>query len=89
MKKKNLHTYIKNAVKEYLQWSKWYVMEIQNGPFGTHGVSDLIAIRNGRTVFIEIKSPKGKLSNHQLKFGEEIGAHGGKYVIVNKIEDLP
>ncbi len=88
MKKKNLHTYSKNAVKEYLQWCKWYVMQIQNGPFGTHGVSDLIACKNGQVIFIEIKIPGGKLSNHQLKFKEEIESHGGKYIIVTEIEDL-
>jgi hypothetical protein len=86
MKKKNLHTQIKNAVKEFLQWHKWYVVEIANGPFGTKGVSDLIAVRRGATCFIEIKTPTGELSPHQLIFRSEISGHGNWYLLINEVD---
>lgn len=86
MKKKNLHTQIKNAVKGFLQWHKWYVIEIANGPFGTKGVSDLIATRKGETCYIEIKTPKGALSYHQQIFREEIVAHENRYILIREVD---
>ena len=50
-------------------------------------MSDLIAVKNGTTVFIEIKQPKGKLSDHQVKFEKEIHDHGGKYLVIRSFED--
>jgi len=86
MKKKNLHTQIKNTVKEFLQWHKWYVIEIANGPFGTKGVSDLIAVRKGETCYIEIKTPNGVLSLPQKIFREEILAHENWYVQIREVD---
>ena len=86
MKKKNLHTQIKNTVKEFLQWYKWYVIEIANGPFGTKGVSDLIAVRRGETCYIEIKTPAGKLSKAQQIFRDEIMNHECWYVSIREVD---
>ena len=79
---------ILRQVRDYLRWQGWYVYR-NHQSLGSHkGLSDLTAIRDGKTVWIEIKKPIGKLSEHQVKFAEEIEAHGGKYLIVRKIEDL-
>lgn len=79
---------ILRQVRDYLRWQGWYVYR-NHQSLGSHkGLSDLTAVRNGVTAWIEIKKPGGRISDYQLKFREEIEAHGGKYLIVTKIEDL-
>ena len=79
---------ILRQVRDYLRWKGFYVYR-NHQSLGSHkGLSDLTAIRNGETIWIEIKKPGGRLSDHQVKFGEEIETHGGKYLIVTKIDDL-
>lgn len=78
---------ILRQVRDYLRWQGWYVYR-NHQSLGSHkGLSDLTAVRDGKTVWIEIKKPGGKLSEHQIKFGEEIETHGCKYLIVKNIED--
>ena len=81
-------TDIQNAIREYLRWRGWFVIRHQQG-LGCHkGLSDLTAIKNGRTVYIEVKAPKGKLSEWQLDFQADIEAHGGLYVVARSVEDV-
>lgn len=47
------------------------------------GVSDLIIVLQGRTVYVEIKSPngKGRQSDSQKEFEREITARGHEYLL--------
>ena len=81
-------TDIQNAIREYLRWRGWFVIRHQQG-LGCHkGLSDLTAIKNGRTVYIEVKRPKGTQSDDQLDFQADIEAHGGLYVVARSVEDV-
>ena len=81
-------TEIQNAIREYLRWRGWFVIRHQQG-LGCHkGLSDLTAIKNGQTVYIEVKAPKGKLSEWQQDFQADIEAHGGLYVVARSVEDV-
>ena len=76
---------ILNATRQYLRLKGWYVMRIQQS-IGCHpGISDLIAVKRGMTIFVETKSPKwrGKLSKDQEKFKAEIEAHGGMFYVID------
>ena len=56
-KKKNPETIIQNQVRQLLRMDGWYVIRHQQG-LGCHkGLSDLSAIKNGITIYIEIKTP--------------------------------
>jgi hypothetical protein len=56
---------------------------------GAHrGLSDLICVKDGRTVFIECKTATGKLSEHQQAFRDAISQGGGEYRIARSIEDV-
>ena len=56
---------------------------------GCHkGLSDLTAIKGGKTVYIEVKRPMGKQSEWQLDFQADIEAHGGLYVVSRSVEDV-
>jgi hypothetical protein len=52
------------------------------------GISDLIAIKNGRVLFIECKAPEGQLSKYQKRFKRNIEASGGIYIVARGYEDI-
>jgi len=85
---KQTENQIQSAIRECLQWQGWFVIRHQQG-LGCHkGLSDLTAVKNGRVVWIEVKTLKGKLSEWQEKFRTEIEAHGGKYLVARKLDDV-
>ena len=85
--KQNPETIIQNAVKQYLQMRGWFVIRNQQG-LGSHkGMADLTACKNGTVVFIEVKTPKGKLSDWQIKFGAEIKTAGCAFEIARSVDD--
>ena len=56
---------------------------------GCHkGLSDLTAIKGGKTVYIEVKNIFGKLSEKQIEFKSDIENHGGIYLVVRSIADI-
>jgi Holliday junction resolvase len=81
-------TEIQNAIRDFLRWRGWFVIRHQQG-LGCHkGLSDLTAIKNGRTVYIEVKNIFGKLSEKQIEFKSDIENHGGIYLVVRSIADI-
>lgn len=62
---------------------KGYIRYGVGGPGG----ADLIGIRNGRFVAIEIKTTTGKQTAEQLIFQQLVTARGGEYVILRSVEE--
>ena len=79
---------IQSAIRDDLSWKGWYVIRIQQGMGAHNGLSDLIAIKNGRVVFIEVKTPRGKQSEYQIKFEEEITKRGAEYIVMRSAQDV-
>jgi Holliday junction resolvase len=79
---------ILKQVKDYLRWNGWFVIRIQQGLGSYRGISDLIAIKDGKVVFVEIKTKKGNLSEWQIKFKNDLEAKGGTYVVIRSIDDI-
>lgn len=52
------------------------------------GIPDIIALKDGITYFIEVKTPKGRQSIHQMAFEHEIVRHGGHYVVARSYKDV-
>jgi Holliday junction resolvase len=86
--KKQGESIILNQVRDYLRLSGWFVIRFQQGLGSHRGLSDLLAVKGGRHVFIEVKVPAGKQSEYQIKFESEILQHGGEYVLVRCLEDV-
>lgn len=74
------------------------VLRLNNGNYktldGRHiksglppGTSDLLFIGNGQIAFIEVKTPKGKVSPEQLMFIERIKELGHKAGIARSVEE--
>jgi len=81
-------TDILRQIRARLQWDKWLVIRHQQG-LGCHkGLSDLTALKNGQTVYIEVKKPGGRQSDVQKDFQADIEAHGGVYVLAKSVDDV-
>lgn len=52
------------------------------------GLSDLAVFKDGQTVYIEVKTPRGQLSEYQEEFKSDIEAHGGLYVLIRSVDDI-
>lgn len=57
-------------------------------PFTLSGVSDIIAIRDGRTWFIECKFGKGDLSKDQELFKNQCEKHGVEFLTIWSVSEL-
>lgn len=85
---------VKKQVKQYLRINGWFVFHVLQGLGCYPGISDFIAVKNGRVVFIECKKPKsgnkakGNQSKHQIKFQNEIENAGSEYILAYGIEEV-
>ncbi|TWH48524.1 VRR-NUC domain-containing protein [Sporomusa sp. KB1] len=77
-----------NAIREYLCWHGWYVIRHQQSLGSLKGLTDLTALKEGWTVYIEVKTLTGRLSEDQEKFRDNVVAHGGTYVVARSVEDV-
>ena len=80
-------TQILRQVSDYLRTAGWYVIREQQGPLSHKGMSDLVCIRRGRVVFVEVKTATGRLSDWQQGFRQVIANEGGEYHVVRCLED--
>jgi len=78
---------ILNQIRDWLRIHGFFVCRIQQGLGAHKGISDLIAVKDGKTAFIEIKH-RSKLSEYQEAFKVEIESHGGTYIVARCIEDV-
>lgn len=54
---------------------------------GTNGVADLIVHHETLTVYVETKTPRGRISAHQVQFRQQAEAHGIKTFTVRSVEE--
>ena len=81
-------TAVKAAVKAMLAFMGWRSYPITQS-MGSHpGLPDRIALKNGITVYVEVKGPDGKPSDHQKQFQEECERAGCFYALVRSAEEL-
>ena len=57
-------------------------------PNTTKGVADIYILRNGKTIFLEAKSPVGKQTPEQKQFEQDVWKNGGEYYLVRCIQDV-
>lgn len=79
---------IQRNIKEYLQWHGWFVVKIHQSLGSYKGIADLYALKGGRHIWIEVKTPAGKQSEDQIKFERDVMAAGGEYMVARSVEDV-
>lgn len=53
-----------------------------------NGVPDILGIVDGRFIAVEVKGPRGRLSDSQIKFKNAFQANGGVYILARSISDV-
>lgn len=82
-------TDIRKQLVYYLRLKGWFVYHCFAGLGSYPGLSDLVAVKDGRVIHIEVKTPTGRQSEKQKLFQADIEDHGGEYLIIDQpIEDL-
>lgn len=85
---KQPETAVLRAVRDFLELGGWLVVR-HHQTLGSHrGFPDLTALKDGRTVYIEVKTARGRLSAAQLSFREAVVAHGGEYIVARSVSDV-
>ncbi|WP_378955406.1 VRR-NUC domain-containing protein [Pelosinus sp. sgz500959] len=79
---------IQKSIKLHLEWHGWFVVKIHQSLGSYKGIADLYAIKDGRQVWIEVKTPKGVLSEHQERFRDDVERHGGVYLVARSVDDV-
>lgn len=87
-KKLTPETLLKRDIKRYLSLTGWFCFSVLQGLGAYKGIPDIIACRNGQTLFIEAKTPKGKQSPDQQEFEQRIKEAGCIYLLIRDAEDL-
>jgi hypothetical protein len=72
-----LESSIVAAIVRVAKTAGWWCMKIHGGPFQLAGVPDLLCIKQGRAVFLEVKQPGKKPTPIQVRRMNEIETQGG------------
>lgn len=79
---------IRANIRDYLRYKGWFVYYNLQGLGCYPGLPDMCAVKGGKVVHLEIKTPKGKQSEKQIDFQLEIERAGGIYVVARGVEDV-
>jgi hypothetical protein len=86
------------ALKKYFFWrqntsptvqisgDKWHFRRMSK--YALRGVPDIILIKEGKAIFLEVKTKKGVLSDVQIEFSKRAILAGAEYFVVRSIEDV-
>lgn len=75
---------VKRVVRRVLNKAGVYTFMPPAQAYGKSGISDIIAIKYGKAVFIETKFKYNKPSDNQIRFGDEVESHGAVFVVINE-----
>lgn len=97
-------TDIQRQICEYLTLKKHFFFRVNNVPisimqgnkrvfrslpkYARHGVPDILLVKDGQFIGIEVKADKGVQSEHQKQFCADVLAAGGWYFIARSLEDV-
>jgi hypothetical protein len=93
---------IQRAICDYLALKKHFFWRNNNTPifdatakrframpkYSMMGLPDIIVLRSGKFIGIEVKREKGNLSDHQHKFAQACVLNGGDYIVARSIDDV-
>lgn len=89
---------IQNAIIKWLEWNRFLVIKINNVgilkangqyiPPRQRGISDIIALKDGKFYAIECKRPGQKPTIYQEDFIKQVQQHGGIGFVATSIDDV-
>lgn len=81
-------TQIRHSITEALRLAGWDVTYHLQGVGCRKGFPDLTAMRDGQTVYIEVKTETGRQSQYQKDFQRICKSHGCKYILARSVRDI-
>lgn len=91
---------IQNAIINLLRLNGWFAYSqdtkgtwdakkrcFRANPSRITGVSDILAIKKGRVVWIEVKNLKGSQTPNQKEFERRIKEQDGEYIVLKSIDE--
>jgi hypothetical protein len=97
---KPLETAIQKSICDYLSARKHFFWRQNTGgmfrdgryfatpKYSKNGVPDIILVKDGRFIGLEVKRPQGRLSEAQEAFKKGLEAVGGMYAVVTSIDEV-
>lgn len=82
---------IQREIVKHLKDSGWEVMVIRErfaGRPSDPGIPDVVAIKSGRTMWLEVKRPNGIVRKTQVKRHKDMRSQGAEVYVVRSIEDV-
>ena len=79
---------IKAQIKDVLAYKLIFNFPLLQALGAYRGVPDRIIHYKGKVIYLEIKTPKGKMSQHQQEFQRQCIEDGVDYFAVSSIEEL-
>ena len=79
---------ITRQIRAYLNMRGIWHFKVWQGLGSVKGVADIIGIYNGRPLAIEVKTVRGKLSEHQERFLTRWRNEGGIAIVARSVEDV-
>ena len=87
---------LQRAIVQVLAYAGWLVIHIPNQSTRGRqrwsglkpGAPDLVAVRHGRVVFLEVKTEKGKVSEKQSEVHDLLRLHGMEVRVVRDADDI-
>jgi Holliday junction resolvase len=79
---------IQRQIIQMLKWHGWFAIKIHQSLGSYKGIADVYALKDGRHIWVEVKTPKGKQSDPQVKFQRDVEFHGGSYILARSVDDV-
>jgi Holliday junction resolvase len=87
---------VQRAIVQALSVAGWLVMHIPNQSTRGRqrwaglmpGAPDLVAVKRGRVVFLEVKTDRGRVSEKQAEVHDLLRLHGMEVRVVRGIDDV-
>jgi len=81
-------TSLKSVIKEYLDLMRVFNYPVRQGLGCYRGLPDRVMHFQGQVHYLEIKTPKGRLTDSQVKFQGQCQADKVPYHVVRTLEDI-
>ena len=85
---------IQRQIVDYLQLNGWLTIQTYLGStrggsvWMQKGMPDLCAIKDGRHIWLEVKTPKGRLSAEQVRLHNDMREAGAEVYVVRDVKDV-
>jgi Holliday junction resolvase len=77
---------IQKRIKERLERNGYWVTKLIQTT--TNGIPDIMAIKNGNVIFLEVKTPSGSVSELQKFRLDQLNTFGVFAAVVRSVEDI-